>query len=195
MQDVLLSSKKNWMRMTINKVLSASVLVFLTACHTLPADPNPDPADYEILEAIGEVQTKCTDETPCPIELRPIKARITSGWKYRKHPVFKLPLFHYGLDFAAPHGTDVIASGDGIVSFVGVKGTYGNVIEIDHGKYITRYCHLSCFNEISVGDYVEAGDKIAEVGDTGAATGSHLHYEVLFDGKPIRPYPFIPDRI
>ncbi len=95
--------------------------------------------------------------------------------------------YHTGLDFAAPAGTDVVAAADGEVVSAGWEGAYGYQVVIEHEDgYQTTYSHLSTIR-VDVGDEVDAGDHIGDVGNTGNTTGSHLHFEVLKDGKYIDP--------
>ena len=112
----------------------------------------------------------------------PLKgARLTSGFGMRYHPILRVSRMHAGVDFPTPEGTDLYATGDGQVSFVGTKQGYGNVIEIDHplaGKR-TRYAHLSRVAPgIGVGSAVRRGQTVAYSGNTGLSTAPHLHYEV-----------------
>lgn len=112
---------------------------------------------------------------------------MSSGYGYRRDPIYGSTKFHAGLDFAAKTGTPVFATGDGIVTDAERKSGYGNCIDIDHGyKYLTRYAHLS---EILVkpGTQVKRGDLIGKVGSTGKSTGPHLHYEVRFKDEPQNP--------
>lgn len=112
---------------------------------------------------------------------------VSSGYGVRRDPVYGSMAFHAGLDFAAPQGTPVYATADGIVSMVGRAGGYGNKIDIDHGfNYMSRYAHLSKIDVVS-GQRVSRGDKIGEVGSTGKSTGPHLHYEVRFRDEPQNP--------
>lgn len=112
---------------------------------------------------------------------------MSSGYGYRRDPVYGSTKFHAGLDFAAKTGTNVFATGDGIVDVADRRSGYGNCIEILHGyNYMTRYAHLS---EILVkpGQQVKRGDLIGKVGSTGKSTGPHLHYEVRFKEEPQNP--------
>jgi len=112
--------------------------------------------------------------------------RITSGFSLgRFHPVLQRMRAHKGVDMAAPTGTRIRASGDAKVEFIGVKGGYGNVIILKHDDGIsTVYGHLSRFaTNLKVGQAVEQGTIIGFVGQSGLATGPHLHYEFLIDGK------------
>ncbi len=113
--------------------------------------------------------------------------RVASGWGYRIDPIYYTQKFHYGMDFTAPVGTEVFATGKGIVTKVGWEQGYGNSIKIDHGYgYETLYAHLSDFN-VKVGKAVARGEVIGFVGNTGKSTGPHLHYEVHQKGVPVNP--------
>lgn len=116
---------------------------------------------------------------------------MSSGFGYRSDPFTGSGAMHAGLDFRGPIGTPILASARGVVSFVGVKSGYGNVVEIDHGHGImTRYAHLSGF-DTRVGAKVESGEKIARMGSTGRSTGSHLHFEVRLNGQALNPRRFL----
>ncbi|MDO9006675.1 MAG: peptidoglycan DD-metalloendopeptidase family protein, partial [Thiobacillus sp.] len=113
-------------------------------------------------------------------------SRVTSSFSNsRKHPVFGFHRAHTGVDFGAPTGTRVKATGDATVAFAGRKGGYGNLVILrHHSGYETYYAHLSAFaSGIRPGRSVGQGDVIAYVGSTGASTGPHLHYEVRITGK------------
>ncbi|ESK38765.1 hypothetical protein P256_01584 [Acinetobacter nectaris CIP 110549] len=98
---------------------------------------------------------------------------------------------HSGVDFAAPTGTPIFASGSGLVVRAGWVTGYGQFIEINHGNgYLTRYGHASRLL-VKVGDRVDAGDEIAKVGCTGRCTGAHLHYEIVLDGKRKNPETYL----
>ncbi len=122
-----------------------------------------------------------------PISNKDLK-RTASGWGWRIHPIYKTRKFHYGMDFSAPTGTDVYATGNGVVSKITHNKTgYGNRIEIRHGYgYETLYAHLSGFN-VKVGQKVHRGDIIGFVGNTGTSTAPHLHYEVHVKGRKVNP--------
>ncbi len=111
-------------------------------------------------------------------------SRVSSGFGGRMHPIFRNWRAHTGVDFAAPHGTRVIASADGHVVAVGRRGGYGNAVEIRHGGGITTlYAHLSGFAKgVRAGSRVQQGEPIGFVGATGFATGPHLHYEFKIAG-------------
>ena len=114
--------------------------------------------------------------------------RTASGWGYRIHPIYKIRKFHYGIDFTAPTGTEVYATGDGKVSRIDrSRRGYGNRLVIDHGYgYETLYAHLDGFN-VKSGQTVKRGDVIGYVGSTGLSTAPHLHYEVHLNRKKVNP--------
>ena len=116
-----------------------------------------------------------------PLEFTRISSSFSKG---RYHPILQRIRAHQGVDFAAPTGTRVKASGDGVVDFIGRKGGYGNVIILQHANGIsTKYGHLSGFaSNLRRGMKVSQGDIIGFVGMTGLATGPHLHYEFLVNG-------------
>ncbi|MDD5411035.1 MAG: M23 family metallopeptidase [Methylobacter sp.] len=112
-------------------------------------------------------------------------ARISSHFDmHRKHPILNRIRAHKGIDYAARTGTPVKTTGDGIVTFSGRKGAYGQVVIVQHNDhYETLYAHMSDFKKgLTVGDHVKQGDIIGYVGQTGLATGPHLHYEFHVDG-------------
>jgi murein DD-endopeptidase MepM/ murein hydrolase activator NlpD len=121
-----------------------------------------------------------------PLEFRRISSHFSRG---RYHPILNLIRAHKGTDYAAAIGTPVRAAGAGRVRFVGQKGGYGNVLEIDHGSgIVTVYGHLSRFAAgIRSGTRVEQGQTVAYVGMTGLATGPHLHYEYRVNGQFMDP--------
>jgi murein DD-endopeptidase MepM/ murein hydrolase activator NlpD len=116
-------------------------------------------------------------------------ARLSSVFGRRNHPVLGGVRMHTGIDYAAPVGTEVSATGAGRVIFAGSIRGYGTTIDIDHsGGVVTRYAHLSEIAEdVRVGMRVKAGDEIGAVGATGLVSGPNLHYEVRVDGRPVDP--------
>jgi murein DD-endopeptidase MepM/ murein hydrolase activator NlpD len=112
---------------------------------------------------------------------------ITSGFGPRRDPFTGRRAQHNGLDFRAVIGTPVMATADGTVSFVGRNGDFGLTIEMKHGGGIeTVYCHLKSAS-VRSGQEVTRGERIGKVGNSGRSTGSHLHYEVRVDGRPVNP--------
>lgn len=115
-------------------------------------------------------------------------ARLSSNFGFRKHPILGYTRQHTGIDFAAPTGTPIYASGDGVIAKRYRSGSYGNYIKIRHnGTYNTAYAHMSRFAKYAEGQRVNQGDIIGYVGTTGRSTGPHLHYEVHKNGVPINP--------
>lgn len=115
--------------------------------------------------------------------------RISSPFGIRVHPIFQTVRMHTGIDYAAPVGTKILAPSDGVVSFVGVKGGYGNTIMLRHSNGMeSLYGHMSAFiSGITEGTHVKVGDVIGLVGSTGRSTGPHLHYEIRIGGQPVNP--------
>ena len=119
----------------------------------------------------------------------PIKKpeRISSGFGMRKHPIYRVWKFHTGIDISGTKGIPVYATGNGIVVGKGYCSGYGNFIEIKHaGGFRSFYAHLSK-TMVSVGDSLEIARQIAYVGNTGTATGSHLHYEIRKGKRYLNP--------
>jgi len=124
---------------------------------------------------------------------KPVKtAEFTSGYGIRSDPFQGRAARHQGIDLAAPIGTAIYATADGMVTTAGWNsGGYGNLIKIDHGRGIeTRYGHLSAIL-VSAGQRVTRGQQIGRMGSTGRSTGSHLHYEVRIDDRAVNPIPFM----
>ncbi|MBR6081635.1 MAG: M23 family metallopeptidase [Salinivirgaceae bacterium] len=114
-------------------------------------------------------------------------SRISSPFGERIHPVYGRKSFHKGVDLAAPNGTPIYATADGIVAFAGVCNGYGNFIKLNHQNgYKTGYAHMSRM-VVSSGAKVRKGDLIGYVGSTGTSTGNHLHYEVYYNDQLTDP--------
>lgn len=122
---------------------------------------------------------------------RPTAARTTSGFGVRFDPFNGRPALHQGQDFAAALNTPIYATAPGIVSFVGIRSGYGNVVEIDHGRgFKTRFAHLNSM-AVQAGQRIALGQRIGAMGTTGRSTGVHLHYEVWMNGRPQNPARFM----
>ncbi|MEP3264647.1 MAG: M23 family metallopeptidase, partial [Hyphomicrobiales bacterium] len=123
---------------------------------------------------------------------RPLKTgKITSQFGRRLDPFMKRYALHSGMDFKAPIGTPVYATGPGKVVKASWNGGYGRLVEIQHaGNITTRYAHLSRI-DVKVGDSVTSGKVIGRVGSTGRSTGPHLHYETRLGKKAVNPGRFI----
>ena len=134
----------------------------------------------EMLKCIPAIQ---------PVANKDLK-RMASGYGMRIDPIYGTTRFHEGMDFSAPTGTDIYATGDGVVVKMGWQTGYGNTIVIDHGfGYQTLYAHLKEFRTPR-GKRVVRGEVIGGVGNTGKSSGPHLHYEVHKDGRVVNPVNF-----
>jgi murein DD-endopeptidase MepM/ murein hydrolase activator NlpD len=147
------------------------------------------------LDVIAKLATDKEKFLACIPAIQPVNnedlTRIASGYGYRTDPFTKVRKFHYGMDFTAPRGTPVYASGDGVVIRADNHSTgYGNHIRIDHGYgYVSLYAHLYKYN-VRVNQKVKRGDLIGFVGSTGRSEGPHVHYEVFKDDERINPMNF-----
>lgn len=142
---------------------------------------------FDQLRLYASNQQDKIDHIPAVLPINVKDYTMSSGYGYRRDPVFGSSRFHAGLDFAAKTGTDVFATADGVVEVASRKSGYGNCVDINHGyNYLTRYAHL---NRVTVreGQKVRRGEKIGEVGSSGKSTGPHLHYEVRFKDEPQNP--------
>ncbi len=121
-----------------------------------------------------------------PLSFRRISSSFSKG---RRHPILKIVRPHHGIDYSAPTGTPVSASGDGRVQFAGSKGQYGRLVIVSHRNgYRTYYGHLSRIaKNLRQGARVDQGQVIGYVGSTGLATGPHLHYEMRVNDRPVNP--------
>lgn len=148
--------------------------------------------DYDILRIKSEDKSEMLPYIPAiqPIENRDL-TRTASGYGYRLHPIYKIRKFHEGMDYTAPVGTPVYATGNGTVETANrSRRGSGNTIVIDHGYgFQSVYAHL---DEIRTyrGRSVSRGDIIGTVGNTGLSSGPHLHYEVRYNNQPVNPINF-----
>jgi murein DD-endopeptidase MepM/ murein hydrolase activator NlpD len=148
--------------------------------------------EFESLLKSLEDQQNLLASTPA---IRPISGSevswITSRFGYRVSPFTGQREFHQGFDISTRNGTSILATADGVVSFVGSKGLMGKTVIIDHGHgLVTRYGHCQKFLK-KRGEKVKRWEPIALVGNTGRSTGPHVHYEVLFNGIPVNPEKYI----
>ncbi|SCG83102.1 putative metalloprotease HI0409 [Proteiniborus sp. DW1] len=171
--DFLLDSSKNDIEIQIKELSS-----LLDKSHQ----------DLNSLIEDVEVKLKYLDAKP---NLMPTTGRVTSGFGYRKNPFGRGREFHNGIDIANSSGTEIKAAGSGIVTFAGYNGGYGRYIIISHGYgYQSVYGHNRKLL-VKVGDKVEKGQTISEMGNSGRSTGPHLHFEVRLNGNPIDPMKVI----
>lgn len=132
-----------------------------------------------------EARSKCIPAIQ-PISNKDL-TRTASGYGMRIDPIYRTPRFHSGMDFSAKVGTEIYATGDGVVTFAAWKQGYGNCLMIDHGYgFQTLYGHMSKY-KARIGQKVKRGEIVGEVGNTGKSTGPHLHYEVIVRGKNDNP--------
>ncbi len=121
----------------------------------------------------------------------PVRGRLSDGFGWRKHPVYRRRLFHAGIDIAAPRGTPIMSALPGTVVYSGWMSGYGRLVVIRHANGVsTRYGHCSKLN-VRKGQTVRAGQVIGLVGATGTATGNHLHFEVRTNGKAVNPMTYL----
>jgi murein DD-endopeptidase MepM/ murein hydrolase activator NlpD len=148
--------------------------------------------DYDILRIKSGDKAEMLKYVPAiqPIENKDL-TRTASGFGYRLHPIYKIVKFHQGMDYTAPIGTQVYATGDGTVEqVVRSRRGSGNKVVISHGYgFKTVYAHLNDIN-VRQGREVSRGDVIGTVGNSGLSAGPHLHYEVLFNGEAVNPVNF-----
>ncbi|APE27357.1 M23 family metallopeptidase [Aurantiacibacter gangjinensis] len=183
----------------------ADGVIDLTAVAEAPADAaNADAeefnelfASWESLEqgarvtATGDITAAPRTAYSVPSRMPVNEYRMSSAYGMRNHPVLRQRRAHNGVDLAAPTGTPVYATADGVVESARYFGSYGNYVQIGHmGDLETRYAHLSRYT-VRAGDQVRKGDLIGYVGSTGRSTGPHLHYEVRVAGEPVNPIPYM----
>lgn len=125
------------------------------------------------------------------IEKLPLAMPVTANFRYTSGFGRRWGRMHEGIDMAGPVGTPIYSTGDGVVTFAGRQGAYGNLIKIRHELGTeTRYAHLNRIG-VKVGDRVSQGERIGDMGNTGRSTGPHLHYEVRMNGRAVDPMSFI----
>lgn len=116
---------------------------------------------------------------------------VSSRFGVRTDPLLGTPAMHAGMDFRAPTGTPILATGYGTVTEAGWNGGYGQMVEIKHGNgFTSRFAHMSAIH-VKVGDAVKPGDVLGEVGSTGRSTGPHMHYEIRRNGLAVDPSGFL----
>ena len=145
-------------------------------------------------DAIEKLINNQTVKLSCIPAIQPISnknlTRIASGFGFRIHPIYGIPKMHNGLDFTAPQGTPIYATGDGTVATAGEGSGTGNHVIINHGYgYETVYMHMVRI-KARLGQHVKRGEVIGWVGTTGASTGPHCHYEVHVNGRSVDPVYF-----
>jgi murein DD-endopeptidase MepM/ murein hydrolase activator NlpD len=125
------------------------------------------------------------------VEKIPFANPLKSAYRYTSGYGRRWGRMHYGTDFAAPHGTPIYASADGVVVHAGWASGYGRLVKIKHEfGYETRFGHLSKIR-VNVGQKVSRGERIGDMGNTGRSTGTHLHYEIRINGNAINPMKYL----
>ncbi|MFZ9394555.1 MAG: M23 family metallopeptidase [Erythrobacter sp.] len=148
-------------------------------------------ASWEALDQRGTDISTIRPAISVPSRMPLDGARLTSDFGMRNHPVLGGRRNHQGIDLAAPTGTPIYATADGIVGRADWFSSYGLYVEIDHGADLeTRYAHMSRL-AVAEGERVRKGDIIGYVGSTGRSTGPHLHYEVRIAGVAVNPIPYM----
>jgi len=160
-----------------------------TALDALEAQLVDRQQQFAVLESL--MSTRSLGERVLPGGWPIIGGWISSHFGHRADPLTGRGAFHAGVDFAAPKGSKVIATGPGVVTFSGYKTGYGYVVEVSHPTgYLTRYGHNSR-NLVSEGQTVQKGEPIAIIGSTGRSTGTHVHFEVVRDGNTLNPMRYL----
>lgn len=123
--------------------------------------------------------------------LWPARGRVTSGFGFRQHPIFGTREMHTGIDIGAPNGSPVFAAQAGRVTVAGYEAGYGRLVVIDHGDGVTTwYSHLSVI-DVRVGQLVQYGELVGQIGSTGFSTGPHLLFEIRVNGRPLDPLKYL----
>ena len=165
------------------RLLAAEFVNSSTSYHAIYFDPTGD-GEGSYFDLEGESVRRAF--LLKPLAYRRISSRFANS---RYHPVLQTWRAHRGVDYAADAGTEIMATSDGVVIHRAWKGSFGNAVEIRHPNgFVTRYAHLRAFKaDVVLGTRVKQSDIIGYVGQTGLALGSHLHYEMIRNGRQIDP--------
>ncbi len=145
---------------------------------------------FRELKDLLEAKRSVLSSTPT---IWPVKGLVTAGYGYRLSPFTGQREMHEGLDIGAPHGAPILATADGVVSFAGPLGAFGNAVFLNHGHgFTTFYAHASSIR-VKEGQEVKRGQVVANVGSSGRSTGPHVHYEVQVNGATVNPIKYIID--
>ena len=155
-------------------------------------DTHPDPrtpilyTGQNLPENVGMQQVLLNFDYQCPVN-----GTLTSGFGYRQHPIDGVARFHYGVDIAAEKGTEIVCFADGVVTATGESSSFGKYCTVEHGGgFTTLYAHCNRVTAVS-GAAVHMGDKLGEVGETGQATGPHLHFALQREGIYLNPVYYL----
>ena len=150
-----------------------------------------DPRFTKMFAAVEQMEMMERALAGIPTSMPASVMLMSSGFGYRSDPFTGGGAMHSGLDFKGPHGTEILAAADGVITSAGWQGGYGNCIEITHANgLVTRYAHMSGLTA-SLGQSVKRGLQIGRMGSTGRSTGTHLHFEVRLNGQAINPMKFL----
>ncbi len=181
------ASKPKW---ALEKQLNRQMKAMRRELERLSHEASLSEQTQQELQSFLESRKSVLAATP---SIWPARGWITSTFGMRRSPFTGKREFHKGLDIANKYRSPIYAPADGIVARVGREGGYGRIIEINHGYGLkTRYAHLRRAL-VKSGQLVKRGQQIAQMGNSGRSTGSHLHYEVWLNGKPVNPYNYILD--
>lgn len=163
----------------------------LTPYATTPLEVGIDDSAFQALvEKVAQRNILKETLTRMPLAKPVMHYYVSSRFGRRRDPIKKYWAFHGGIDMAGLHRTPVHTTAEGLVTFAGRNGPYGRMVEIDHGNgFKTRYGHLATIL-VNKGEVIDTGDRIALMGNTGRSTGTHLHYEIRFNGSPLNPAKF-----
>lgn len=163
----------------------------LTLYATTPLEVGIDDSAFQALvEKVDQRAILKETLTRMPLAKPVMHYYVSSRFGRRRDPIRKYWAFHGGVDMAGPHRTPVHSTAEGLITFAGRNGPYGRMVEIDHGNgFKTRYGHLASIL-VNKGEVVDTGDRVALMGNTGRSTGTHLHYEIRFNGSPLNPEKF-----
>lgn len=138
-----------------------------------------------------EQRIRFVSYSPSQRFIKPVKGWVSSGFGYRRHPIYQQVMFHEGIDLVASYGSRIRAAASGKVIFSGWKGGYGLAVILRHPNgYTTTYAHNKR-NLVKAGQYIKQYQTIALLGDTGTSTGPHVHFEIRKNGKPLNPTSYI----
>ncbi|HTM96133.1 MAG TPA: M23 family metallopeptidase [Croceibacterium sp.] len=153
--------------------------------------PDGESATFRMAATAGPIEEAEPLQMPRRVEIPLAMPLLSSRYGYRPDPLGGGRRFHAGIDIPGPTGAPVLASAAGVVTFAGIAGGYGRMVEIDHGAGLrTRYAHLSRLL-VAPGMQIGQGAIVGKMGSTGRSTGPHLHFEVRRDGRTVDPLAYL----
>ena len=160
----------------------------LTLIVALTRTADATPPSLVLIDRVLATQTSPEVPDLSVLTTEPVARTESSGYGWREDPVSgRRVKFHHGTDYRGKRGTPILAAGAGTVVFAGRRGGYGRIVFVDHGNgVVTRYAHMQKI-DVKVGDPVEAGTQLGQLGSSGRTTGAHLHFEVRLDGRSVDP--------